>query len=242
MKTLFCRAGNKTPIADKIINLFPKHKIYVEPFVGSGAVYFHKEPSAVEVLNDIDTELMKGYRLVKQASSDPSRYKDFDSIEQIQQFYDKTPTTTEDKLTHSIIRFCNGFSGRAVIHTVGHFRSNPHSKTDDIKKYKDRLKNTILLSQDYKTVIEKYDSTDTLFYLDPPYENSSGLYKHHVMDYAELSKTLSNIKGKFILTIHDSASIRSAFRNHKKRSILVKAKHTKDISKNDRRELIITNF
>ena len=90
MRTLFCRNGNKTPIADKIINLFPTHTTYVEPLVGSGAVYFHKEPSKVEVLNDIDKDLMKGYRLVKTVSSDPSRYKHMDDLKEIQAFYDKT--------------------------------------------------------------------------------------------------------------------------------------------------------
>ena len=44
MRSLFCRVGNKTSMAPHIINLFPEHETYVEPFVGSGAIYFHKEP------------------------------------------------------------------------------------------------------------------------------------------------------------------------------------------------------
>ena len=45
MRNLFCRVGSKTPIADHIVKIFPEHDTYVEPFVGSGAIYFHKEPS-----------------------------------------------------------------------------------------------------------------------------------------------------------------------------------------------------
>ena len=76
MRILFGRVGNKTPIAEHIVKLLPDHKVYVEPFVGSGAVYFHKEPSSKEVINDLDKELISGYKLVKQVSSDVSKYND----------------------------------------------------------------------------------------------------------------------------------------------------------------------
>jgi len=66
--------------------------------------------------------------------------------------------------------------------------SDPMNKIKNITKYKERLKNTIIFSQDYKTIIKKYDSADTLFYLDPPYENSKDLYKNSEMDYNEMAK------------------------------------------------------
>ena len=125
-----------------------------------------------------------------------------------------------------------------------HYRADT---ADNIKKYKDRLNNTTLLSQDYKTVIKKYDSVDTLFYLDPPYENSEAVYKragvkNPRIDYNEMNDILSNIKGKFILSINDSELIRSTFKNYTMSNVIVNAKRSKDMSKHDRQELVITNF
>ena len=54
MKPFFCRIGSKKPVAEKLISLFPHHDTYVEPFIGGGSILFLKEPSKVEVINDLD--------------------------------------------------------------------------------------------------------------------------------------------------------------------------------------------
>lgn len=241
MKSLFCRIGTKAPIANNIIKLFPEHDMYVEPFVGSGAIYFHKEPSNKEVINDIDKELISSYRLVKQVSSDLNKYQDLDTMNKITEFYNKTPKTKEDKLTHEILRTCNTFSSKGTGKLYND--SNPYGKTKNIQKYKDRMKNTTILSQDYKAVIKKYDGTNTLFYLDLPYEKSDKLYKHSEVNYAELNELLSGIKGKFILSINDSANVRQIFNKFKMKRIIVKTQGKIGIgATGTRRELIIQNF
>lgn len=55
--------GGKNRLANAIIRLFPKHKTYVEPFAGGAQVFFHKEPSAVEILNDLDFEIVNFLRV-----------------------------------------------------------------------------------------------------------------------------------------------------------------------------------
>jgi site-specific DNA-adenine methylase len=51
--------GSKSRLASKIIKYFSKHKMYVEPFGGSAAVLLAKEPSGIEVFNDIGGEWWK---------------------------------------------------------------------------------------------------------------------------------------------------------------------------------------
>ena len=57
--------GGKRRLAKRILPVFPAHECYVEPFAGGAALFFLKEPSDVEVLNDINGELINLYRVVK---------------------------------------------------------------------------------------------------------------------------------------------------------------------------------
>jgi len=59
------RLGGKSRLRKQIISLLPDHTCYVEPFFGAGWVYFGKEPSKVEVINDIDGELINLFKMIK---------------------------------------------------------------------------------------------------------------------------------------------------------------------------------
>jgi site-specific DNA-adenine methylase len=70
MKAPFGRIGGKSKIADKLIDLFPplnSYKIYVEPFVGAGNVFFKKPylEGQLEVINDLDKDVYKVMKLLK---------------------------------------------------------------------------------------------------------------------------------------------------------------------------------
>ena len=53
MKAIIKYPGSKWSIADWIINFFPKHHTYLEPFFGSGAVLFNKTRSEFEVIGNV---------------------------------------------------------------------------------------------------------------------------------------------------------------------------------------------
>lgn len=46
--------GGKGHIVNKLLPLIPSHKIYVEPFGGGANLLIAKEPSPVEIYNDLD--------------------------------------------------------------------------------------------------------------------------------------------------------------------------------------------
>ena len=220
MQPIFNRHGNKKYIADEIIMLFPKdYNIYVEPFCGSAAIFFQKDPSPVEVLNDKDSELIKGYRLIKQVSTDIDSYRKLRSLPQFRRFYNAEPNSKEEQLEQLILKFNNTClsSGHGKIYKT----TSPLIKIQDISQYKERLKHTTILNWNYQTVIKKYDTPRTLFYLDPPYEGStSGNYEHYDIDYTELENILSNLKGYFILSINDSPNIRKIFKAYRMLSLI----------------------
>lgn len=56
--------GGKRRMAKHILPEFPEHECYVEPFCGGAAIFFMKEPSKVEVINDFDGEVVNLYRVV----------------------------------------------------------------------------------------------------------------------------------------------------------------------------------
>jgi DNA adenine methylase len=252
---LLCRIGSKSRIVNKLLPLIPIHKIYVEPFVGAGAIFFAKQPSDKEYINDLDSGLMDAYKLLKNVSTDIKNYdipkfikktnsKDDEphNVKLIQDFVNKNHRTNENKLLAKIY-LCNTFAGTGKGKIF-----KDHTQISKIKKigeYKDRIKNTTISNKDYKTIIKQTDSPNTFYFLDPPYENSKGLYKHSEFNYEELKNILSNIKGKFILTLNDSVNIRNIFKEFTIKKLIVPPQsNSKMVSpgSKSRKELIIMNY
>lgn len=69
-----------------------------------------------------------------------------------------------------------------------------------------KLQNVQLECADALYIIHARDREDSFFYVDPPYYNSNmGHYDgYSINDYEELLQTLSNIKGKFMLSSYPS--------------------------------------
>lgn len=65
MKTPITYWGGKQQLSETILRLIPTHKQYNEPFFGGGAIFFAKEPSECEFINDINCEMVNFYRTLK---------------------------------------------------------------------------------------------------------------------------------------------------------------------------------
>lgn len=255
MQAFFGRVGSKRKILNNILKLIPAHKIYGEPFVGGGSVYFGKEPAPKEYINDLDKSLIEGYRLLKKAPpveellkyAVKPKYMSKDDptvIKQIQSFVNRKPKNNAEKLLQLLYISRNTFGNKW---TGFIYKGSTHiSKIKKIDQYRERLQNTTISKQDYKAFIKKIDSKDTFFYLDPPYEDSDKLYKFDFVNLEEMANILKNIKGKFLLSINDSPNVRRIFKGFNIRTILFKGtyddKEYKTIGTKDRRELFISNY
>lgn len=87
--------GGKRRLAPDILPMFPEHTCYVELFCGAGALFFMKQPSRVEVINDVNGELVNLYRVVQRHLEEFIRqFKWALSSREIYRWMQVTPTET----------------------------------------------------------------------------------------------------------------------------------------------------
>lgn len=234
--------GGKFLLKKIVIDNFPDNyqdMIYIEPFVGGGSIIIKKEPSKEEIINDLDTDLIKLYKGFKKYSMDKIRKavnKDW-TKEDFQKIKDSNPKSDFDKFIRLFLLTRLSFFSQG--RTWGG-RGNVNIKSD----YHNRLKNVKIFNTDYKELIKKFDSPNSFFYLDPPYEGSNKKhYKHHEFDYEKFKNILSKIKGKFLISINDSKNIRKIFKDFNIKN--VKTKYTDPLKGGQNKiinELLIKNY
>ena len=111
------------------------------------------------------------------------------------------------------------------------------------------LKITKVENLDFETVIQKYDSESTYFYLDPPYWKTENYYSNHDFDrkdHERLARTLHQVKGKFSLSYYEFYLLREWFPQPQYRweskEFVKAAAATKGKTQNKGTELLILNY
>lgn len=218
LKVPFSYYGGKQTLASTIIKLIPPHKLYCESFMGGAAVFFAKEPSEIEVLNDYNNAIVKFYRAIK---------TDFAILKML---IEQTPNSrTMHRESAFILKNAEHFSDVKVawavwVQTNMSFASKmfagyayavgKNSQTLKIKnkklafnkKLQKRFDFVDIENNDALKVIKSRDREDTFHYVDPPYYNSNcGHYSGYTLeDYTKLLEVLSQVKGKFLLSSYPS--------------------------------------
>jgi len=225
MKGPLSYIGGKNRIASQLISLIPKHKTYVEGFAGGAQVLFRKEPSEVEVLNDLDGELVNFYRVCQSHHEELLRCLRYTLLSR--KLYRLLANTAPQNLTdinraarYFVIQKCS-FGGQVAKRNFGiHVTKRPTFSPARIPKIIDaayeRLIDVQIESLPYETVLKKYDRPSTFFYLDPPYY-ARKFYNHNFseQDFQTLEQNLSRLQGKFLLSINDHPFIRKTFAAYK---------------------------
>jgi DNA adenine methylase len=215
--------GGKNRVAKKIIALIPKHTCYIEPFCGGAQVFFHKEPSKVEVLNDLNEDVFNFLRVCQMHHEELHRYLQYSIVSRKWfELFEKTPPETLTDIQRAARFFYlqkNCYGGLIVrrnfaVSVQDGSNYNPSSLPTLIRKTYERLRNVQIECLPYQEILRKYDRPFTFFYLDPPYWNRP-YYKFNFAekDYIELAERLSKIDGKFLLSLNDGPEIRRIFRH-----------------------------
>jgi DNA adenine methylase len=217
-RKMFAYAGGQMHLLPLLNKLIPTHSTYVEVFAGGATLFWNKQRSETEILNDIDSRLVNMLNMVREDHEEFSRQLSLlpNSREIYSQFKAKI-VNEPDKMKRAVMYYymlLNTWSGKSAGGTFVSKKRNT-SKVDGLEWFSKRLRHVCLENIDCVKLLEKYDSPNTWYFLDPPYvEVGNVLYEHHFTqkDHVRLAKALSKIDGLFLMTYNNHPLIDLLYR------------------------------
>lgn len=219
-----CRAvlrypGSKWRIAFQLCEYIPKHHSYLEPYFGSGAVFFTKQPSAIETINDLDLDIVNLFsclrdnpdKLASMIYATPyARYiydrqfneqPDLDPYEKALGFLIKCWMGHGYRTNGYKVGWKNDVQGRERAYSLLNWQILP----DWVLLAADRLKQAQIECMPAIDLIRRFDYENVFMYVDPPYVLSTRAgkqYKHEMADkdHMELLDVLLDSKAKIMLS------------------------------------------
>jgi DNA adenine methylase len=243
--------GGKNRLAKLLIEIFPKHLTYVEAFAGGAQVFFHKEPSKVEVLNDLDGEIVNFYRVCQAHHDELLRYFRFVVVSRrwfdLLKATDPTRLTDVQRAARYLYLLKNCFASlvlrpvyhRNVVQTPGF---NLERLPEIIENAHKRLERVQIECAPYDEILMRFDRPTTFFYLDPPYWGRK-LYRYSfdTADFEKLAVLLGKVRGKFVLSLNDVPEVRRLFHRFNIKEVDLHYTSQKHAGRRYR-EVLITNF
>lgn len=223
-----------------IVPHFPKHQTYVEPFGGSAAVLLNKEPSPVEVYNDINSEVVTIFRVLRDHPDELQRalqLTPYSREEFVRSFGPMDGLDDIEKARRLVVRFRMAFSGHGTNITPGQWSySVSHanrgmsgrvsawlSAIDSVlPQVSERFSRVQIENLSWEDIIPRYDTPDTLFYCDPPYmlstRDAGEAYGNEMTDeqHEALADMLNSVKGHVVLSGYASPEYDKWYRGWKR--------------------------
>jgi DNA adenine methylase len=211
--------GGKFMLGELVAGFFPPHRIYVDVFGGAANLFWHKARSYSEIYNDKADDVVNFFRVLRDRRPDleekirlsPFARTDF------KEAYEISDDPVE-RARRTAVRSFMGFGSASVSpHYTSGFRCDSKktgsTPARDWKNYpnalaglSERLQGVTIENQSFEELIPIHDSEETLFYVDPPYpqstRNSRHSYKHELTDddHRKLAAMLHQLKGMVVLS------------------------------------------
>lgn len=220
--------GGKFRLAPWVMQFFPPHKVYVEPFGGAASVLMLKPRAKAECYNDLDGQIVNIFRLLRdpETALELQRRVALTPFARAEFEWSYEPPVDDIDAAHKLI--VRSFMGHGSDSATRGCRTGFRSKlsddgrvlpsfewatwSDSIPAFTRRLKGVMIESRDAIEVIQRMDSPGTLFFIDPPYVHStrSALagrsanthgYRHEMNDEAHrsLATALHQVRGLVVL-------------------------------------------
>jgi len=223
MRSIIKYYGGKHYIAKYLIEIIPKHNLYIEPFFGGGNMFFSKPPSKMEIINDLSDNIFSLYKVI----ADENKYKQLQHRLELTpyhaKFRDDYKQKLNEKLTIEDRAFYYLYVNRTSFNGVGGFsctkliRNNMIRSVSDylsliphLEEIHNRLRNAVVENKDALELIQKYDDNDVFFYLDPPYVQSTRRSNQKYMiemsdeDHERMINLILKSKAKIMLSGYDN--------------------------------------
>lgn len=258
-------AGGKRWLVAKHSRLFPTiTNRYIEPFLGSGAVFFHLEP-AKAILSDLNEELIDTYLAIRDDSEGVQKALRAHHRQHDEEYYYKvreqnlrTPTTRAARFIY-LNRTC--FNGLYRVNLKGVFnvpkgtKENVIRPEDDFPAIAKLLRRPHILARDFSETISEAGEGDFV-YVDPPYtvrhnKNNFIKYNEKIFSWSDQKRLAESLrkatkKGAQILISNANHSCISELYDDKVWTQLEISRHSILASKPEHRkgtsELIISNY
>lgn len=215
VKPPFAWAGGKSRSCERLLEILPQGRIYVEPFGGSGAVMFARRPVQTEVFNDRFSAIVDFYRCLK----DPALYEQLTERLQLATYSREeweechnTWVRTSDIVERSarwytMLEYSFSNMGRNLGRTLTSktkIAGKLRNKLSLFPLIHERIKNIFLENCSWECLFRDYNIEDSVFYCDPPYlETDQSMYSGStwtLQDQAKLLKATFNHEGYVALS------------------------------------------
>lgn len=236
--------GSKRRISPWIIQHMPEHHSYLEPFFGGGAVFFAKEPSRIETINDIDGDVINFFSVIKEKESRERLCELVALTPYSREVYDQAYRYQRDDVSRALafaVRSMqsHGFRlseksgwkkdvyGREAAYAVRYWNRLPEA----LQYIGRRLKSVQIENRPALELIRAFDHENVLIYCDPPYvlsTRSRRQYRFEMTDddHEALLQELCKSRAKVMLSGYENSLYDRYLNGWRKEQITARAQNT----------------
>lgn len=218
--------GGKRQLARHVIRILNSidHQLYAEPFVGMGGVFFRRDRRPkVEAINDLNQDVATFFRILQRHYEpflDMLKWR-LSSRADFARLMETPPETLTD--LERAARFLQlqrmTFGGKVAGRTYGHDSNGParfdvSKLTPLLEAAHERLCGVWIDCLPYRAFIERWDKSDALMFVDPPYWGTEHYYGRDLFqraDFETLAERLKALRGAFVMTVNDVPETRALF-------------------------------
>lgn len=217
IKPILKYPGSKWTLAPWIVSHFPDHRHYIEPYAGSAAVFFTKEPEPHEVLNDLSGYIVNFFTVLRTRGEELAQAVMLSPFSEAEYYRIERNLSAGDEVEQArrfVIRCWQAHGG--TLYQVSGWKHNGLKGTvypahlwrklpERLLTAAARLQHAEIRCKPALEIIDYYNTPDCLLYVDPPYhlDTRNRKYYSHEMsdqDHHDLLDALRAHKGKVIIS------------------------------------------